>query len=83
MPEVSVKYSFDREHDIFWAYSKGDKAVSRELAADIWVEFDENNSVVGIEIHDASKVLGKYWDDPEGAAMRALELARRLASLGH
>jgi len=34
-----------------------------------------------VEIHRASKVLGEYWKEPEKAAGKAMEIARRLANL--
>ena len=73
-----LRWSFDRKYDIFWAYVKSGKADTDELAEDIFVEFDEKGNVIGVEIHRASKVLGEYWKDPEEAAKRALEIARRL-----
>jgi len=75
--EGGLRYSFDKENDIFWAYTKGGPADVDELAEDIFVEF-QGDEIVGVEIHNASKVLGEYWKDPEGAAKRALEIARRL-----
>jgi len=75
-----LKVTFDREHDVFGVIVKGGKAIAEELAEDIWVEFDEKGNIVGVEILDASKVLGEYWKDPEGAALRALEIAKRLAA---
>ena len=78
--EGGLRWSFDKEHDIFWAYTKSGRADTDELAEDIFVEFDENGNVIGVEIHQASKVLGEYWKDPEGAALRALEIAKRLVA---
>ena len=75
-----MKYSYDLKYDIFWAYSEGGLADTEELAEDIFVEFKDGR-VVGVEIHRASKVLDEYWKEPEKAAERALELARRLADL--
>ena len=65
---------------MFGVIIKSGKAIAEELAEDIWVEFDEKGNIVGVEILDASKVLGEYWKDPEGAALRALEIAKRLAA---
>ena len=79
--EGGLKWSFDKKYDIFWAYTEGGKADADELADGFWVEFDERGNVIGVEIHQASKVLGEYWKDPESAALRALEIAKRLVSV--
>ena len=78
--EGGLRWSFNREHDIFGVIVKSGKAITEELAEDIWVEFDEKGNIVGVEILDASKVLGEYWKDPEGAALRALEITKHLAA---
>ena len=69
-----LKYSYDLKYDIFWAY------IESGFADDIFVEF-KDGKVVGVEIHRASKMLGEYWEDPQKAAERAMEIARRLASV--
>ena len=74
-----LKYSYDSKYDIFWAYVESGFADAEELAEDIFVEFKDGR-VVGVEIHRASKVLGEYWRDPQKAAERAMEIAKRLAS---
>ena len=75
-----LKYSYDLKYDIFWAYVESGFADAEELAEDIFVEFKDGR-VVGVEIHDASKILGEYWKEPEKAAERAMEIAKRLASV--
>ena len=75
-----LKYSYDLKYDIFWAYVESGFADTEELAEDIFVEFKDGR-VVGVEIHDASKILGEYWKEPEKAAERAMEIAKRLASV--
>ncbi len=75
-----LKISFDKDHDVFGVIIKSGKAIAEELMEDFWIEFDEKGNIVGIEILDASKILGEYWKDPEEAARRALEIAKRLAA---
>lgn len=75
-----LKVSFDKEHDVFGVIVKPGKASAEELMEDFWVEFNEKGEIVGVEVLNASKVLGEYWKDPEEAAKRALEIARRLLS---
>jgi len=75
-----LKYSYDLKYDIFWAYVESGFADAEELAEDIFVEFKDGR-VVGVEIHDASKILGEYWKEPKKAAERAMEIAKRLVSV--
>ena len=78
--ESKLRYSYDLKYDVFWAYVESGFADAEELAEDIFVEFKDGR-VVGVEIHRASKVLGEYWKEPEKAAERAMEIAKRLASI--
>ena len=70
-----LRISFDKDRDVFGVIVKSGKADAIEVADDLLVELIDRE-IAGVEILDASKWLGKYWEKPEESARRALELAR-------
>jgi len=52
-----MKVFFDRADMLYIQFADGPSAESEEVVPGIVLDFDGNNTVVGIEIEDASKVI--------------------------
>ena len=70
MKKSKQKVYYDKKHDILWLYIKsGVEEEHREVTSDISLELGERGELLGIEIYNASKVLGsklgvKRVDEP-------------------
>lgn len=59
MKKLKQKIYYDKETDVLWLMIKsGPEEEYREIAPGVNVELGKNGEVLGIEILDASKVLG-------------------------
>ena len=56
------KINYDSQSDVFYIVIKsGYEEVHREVAPGIFVELDKKGELIGIEILNASKNLGKFF----------------------
>ncbi len=59
MRKSKQKVYYDKKHDILWLNIKsGVEEEHREVTSDISLELGEKEELLGIEIYNASKVLG-------------------------
>lgn len=59
MKKNRQKVYYDKKHDILWLYIKsGAEEEHKEITPDINLELGKNGELLGIEIFNASKVLG-------------------------
>lgn len=59
MKKSKQKVYYDKKHDILWLYIKsGVEEEHREITPDISLELGEKGELLGIEIYNASKILG-------------------------
>jgi len=56
----NVKVWFDEETDILYvSLREGISADSEEVAENVRVEYDEQNQIINVEIHNITKMLAK------------------------
>ena len=56
----NVKVWFDEETDILYvSFKEGISVDSEEVAENIRVEYDEQSQIIGVEIHNITKLLAK------------------------
>ncbi len=59
-PERAMKTTYDEENDILYiVVREGAAANSEEIDDDIRVEYDKKNKIVGIEVQNARRNIGK------------------------
>jgi uncharacterized protein YuzE len=68
-----MKVNYDKESDILYiVLKKGPAYDSEELNEDIRVEFDKEGEIIGIEVFDASRNVGKAMAEEIAQYVKAI-----------
>lgn len=63
-----MKANYDRENDILYVIVREGPAYdSEELDDDVRIEYDKNGKIIGVEILDASRNIGRVMAAEESA----------------
>lgn len=72
MTKAKQKIYYDKKTDVLWLNIKsGAEEEHKEIAPGVSVELDKNGEVLGIEILNASKVLGSKFGSKPGVSSSA------------
>ena len=79
MKQTKPKVHYDNKTDVLWINIKaGAEEIHKEVAEGVSIELGKNGELLGIEILDASKVLGEKLPNRLGTNSRLSAVAHKI-----
>lgn len=69
----NLEFNYDKLNDLLYVYKKNSNVYSNVMIGDFHLEFNRNNELVGIEVLNASEILGEY-----GIPLKILENIKKV-----
>lgn len=80
MKKTKQKIYYDKKTDVLWIFVKsGPEDEHREVAPGISVELDKKGELLGIEILDASKILGSKLAERSQEAAQSAAIPHKIS----